>query len=66
MFLSELCENIYDEDEKKKIARSLAAFMAVDNEIDEDERRQIDLIYLEMLGKTCSESTLNKILGLEK
>lgn len=66
MFLSELCENIYDEDEKKKVARSLAAFMAVDNEIDEDERRQINLIYLEMLGKTCPESTLNKILGVEK
>ena len=52
MFLSELCESIYDEDEKKKIARSLAAFMAVDNEIDEDERRQIDLIYLDILGRT--------------
>lgn len=66
MFLSELCESIYDEDEKKKVARSLAAFMAADNEIDEDERKQIDLIYLEMLGKTCPETTLNKILGVEK
>ncbi|MDA0079932.1 hypothetical protein [Brachyspira hyodysenteriae] len=66
MFLSELCENIYDEDEKKKVARSLAAFMAVDNEIDEDERKQIDLIYFEMLGRPCPESTLNKILGVEK
>lgn len=66
MFLAELCEGIYDEDEKKKIARSLAAFMAIDNEIDEDERRQIDLIYLEMFGRTCPESALEKILGVEK
>ena len=66
MFLSELCESIYDENEKKKVARSLAAFMAVDNEIDEDERKQIDLIYLEMLGKPCPDSVLDKVLGIEK
>ena len=40
MFLSELCESIYDEDEKKKVARSLAAFMAVYNEIDEEKNHE--------------------------